>query len=307
MNQGNYKLLEGLEKLWSYVDRGHLFLVAIALGAIVYSNHSIKTQTTNTVNLEYNLNVANARVDVLEHEYFYGTPAVEYLSVDELEVFVTYSQEKESMVRGQIIPILTAQIQTLMPSRRGEWQKRHKEKWEAAGLPQPGDLANAFYDAAKQFDLDPTILISIMWKESHFRPDICTGKKSKLDHHGKPEIVKVRSSAGAIGCMQVMPSWVAQLDYLNSEEDLMDWKTNIIAGADIFRRYLKHKYGRGQTVRALYLYNYGPKAFAYKKRKNTAFNGYAEAVVAKAQRLMKKHPADFSVVKRVTADTLSPL
>ncbi|KKL11944.1 hypothetical protein LCGC14_2540700, partial [marine sediment metagenome] len=258
MNNSNYRILQNIAR---YVDRGHLVLAAIALGAIVYSNHiiddAVETKTAETVNLEFDLNQANARVTVLEYEYFYGSPKAEYLSDDQLEVFVAYSDEKELMIRGQIIPILTAQIQTLMPSRKGKWQKRHKKNWEAAGLPQPGELANAFYDVAKQFDHDPTVLISIMWKESHFRPDICTGKKSKLDHHGKP--IKVRSPAGAIGCMQIMPSWVAELDYLNSEEDLMNWKTNIIAGADIFRRYLDHKYGRDNTVRALYLYNYGPK------------------------------------------------
>lgn len=305
MNNSQYQLLQGIKRLWDRVDRGHIVLVAIALGAIVYSNHLIETQTTNTVNLEYDLNKVNAKVVVLEYEYFYGTPEAEYLSDDEIQVLVSYTQAKELMVRDQAIPILTAQIKVLMPSRKGEWQKRHKAKWEAAGLPQPNELANAFYDAARQFDLDPTILISIMWKESHFRPEICTGREQKLDHHQK--IVKVRSSAGAIGCMQIMPSWVAELDYVKDEEALMDWKTNIVAGADIFRQYLNHKYGRNQTVRALYLYNYGPDRYAYKKRKKTKFNGYAEAIVAKAKRLKKMHPADFKVVTLRTVDNLNPL
>lgn len=303
MNNSNYRLLQSIAR---YVDRGHLVLAAIALSAIVYSNHitnTVKTKTAETVNLEFDLKEANARVTVLEYEYFYGSPEAEFLSDTQLEFFVAYSEEKELMIRKQAIPILTAQIQALMPNKKGVWSKWHRKQWEAAGLPQPERLANVFYDAAKRFDHDPTFLISIMWKESRFRPDVCIGERKTK----KGKIVKVRSSAGAMGCMQIMPQWVNELDYIETKKDLLQWDKNIMAGADIFRQYLDHKYGRGQMIRALYLYNYGPNRFAYKKRKKTKFNGYAEAIVRKVKRLKKIHPIDITVVKKVKVNSLNPL
>jgi len=302
MNNSQYKILKGLERFWvTRVDRGHLFLAAALLATVSYYSYTLDSVSTTTteqiIALEENLLLADSKVKVLEEEYFYGPPKQKDLSYEEIEVHVAYVEKKEALVRDQVIPILTAQIEALRPK-----SEKARELWLARGLPDSEEMANVYYDAARKFDHDPTVLIAIGWKESRYRADVCSGFKMK-----KGKTVKVRSSAGAMGCMQIMPQWIDEFDNLESEEDLLDFKNNVMAGAAIFRQYMDHRYGKGRFIPALYMYNYGPRRYGYKVRNKTKFNDYAVAVMKKVKRLKKIIPIDFTLTKSVKAETLNPL
>lgn len=97
-----------------------------------------------------------------------------------------------------------------------------------AGMPH----GTIIFDAASEHDVDPLLVLSVVEAESGFRPD-------------------ARSSVGAVGLMQLMPStgeWMGA-------EDLLDPIDNIFAGT----RYLKYleKRFQGDLDRQLAAYNAG--------------------------------------------------
>jgi soluble lytic murein transglycosylase-like protein len=293
MNRSQLKIAQGLGKLWSYVDRGHLALFAIALGTFLYYSHTLdqfqEQVAKANINFEENLKWSEAKVYVLEEEFLYGESNMKDLGPYETEVYVAYLERREALVRIQVIPILAAQIEVLMPKG-----KKARKAWEEAGLPTPIEMANIYYDASREFNHDPTILISIGWAESRFRADICSGKKA--------------SPAGALGCMQIMPQWVKKLDFVDTKKQLAsDFQTNVFASAAIFREYLDHRYGKGRNIPALYMYNYGPKSYGYRVRNKKKFNGYAVSVMKKVKSLKQIVPVEITVKKTVTVDSLNPL
>jgi len=294
MNKSNYEVMKKLEKLWGYVDRGHLILLGVSLFTfIVYNNIQNITQekaTTRIHYLETELELAQDKVAVLEEEYLYGGEmnVSDSMSMGQEEVYMSYLDKREELVRKQVIPLLTAQIEVLMPKG-----KAYQTAWEDAGLPNPEEMANIFYDASKEFNHDPTVLIAIAWAESRFRSDICTGK--------------LPSPAGALGCMQIMPQWVDKLDFVEDEKELVSFKNNVYAGAYIFREYLDHRYGKGKTLSALRLYNYGPNVYIYNVKNRKRFNGYAVQVMKKVEELHRAVPVEITVNKTVKVGTLNPL
>jgi len=290
MNQSNYKLLRNIGSIWDNVDRGHLFILGFIFLGLAFFNKGILDRNNEILELQAALELANSKVSVLETEYLYGdNPSELSPSILEEEVHGNYVQEKETIIRKQVIPILAAQIEVLMPKG-----KKARLAWDEAGLPQPEEMANIYYDAAKKYQHDPTFLISIAWAESRFRAEICSGKK--------------KSSAGALGCMQIMPQWVKELDFVETKEQLAgDFQTNVFAGAHIFRYYLDHRYSKDRAIPALYMYNYGARRYGHKVRNKTRFNGYAKSIMNKVKDLKKLIPVEIVVQKTVTVDSLNPL
>lgn len=86
--------------------------------------------------------------------------------------------------------------------------------------------------AASRAGLDPQLVLGLIQVESGF-------KKYAI------------SSVGARGYMQVMPFWTKQIG--NSNDDLLDMRTNLLYGCIILRHYLDIE--KGNLFRALGRYN----------------------------------------------------
>lgn len=106
---------------------------------------------------------------------------------------------------------------------------------KAWAIPPEGQkYAVHFFDAEAMYNLPVGLLGRVAYQESRFRDDVITGK--------------VKSSAGAVGLMQIVPRWHPDVDPLDP-----------IASIDYAARYLKKMYERfGSWELALAAYNWGP-------------------------------------------------
>ena len=100
-------------------------------------------------------------------------------------------------------------------------------------------IANSVYSNAEELKLDPMILLGLIHVESTFRPN---------------EV----SSSGAMGLMQIIPSWHVKLileakNTFGLSTNLFTPEVNIWVGARIKKQYL-NQYG-GNLSRALLQYN----------------------------------------------------
>lgn len=157
------------------------------------------------------------------------------------------------------------------------WLTKNRYKGNTFSEERIKDLAKYFYAGARQYNIPYEIPLAVAWGESRFRDDVCMGYKD--------------SSAGAIGCMQVMPFWAEKLPFVEDVEHLrFDVKTNIMAGCAILRNYMDHPYTRMEhpIMAALRMYNYGAPNYKRKKKANGEFNGYAKRVIRKAVRIKKR-------------------
>lgn len=106
----------------------------------------------------------------------------------------------------------------------------YDELMNGRGAPYREFFANA--EAAN--GIPAFMLARLAWQESHYRPDIINGQ--------------VKSSAGALGIMQIVPRWHPGVDPLNPA-----------AAIPYAGRYLKNLYRQFGTWKlALMAYNWGP-------------------------------------------------
>ena len=98
-------------------------------------------------------------------------------------------------------------------------------------------IANAVRSASEKYDVDPNLILAVIQTESYFNPNI-------------------KSSAGAVGLMQIMPSNFKHLGISNG----YDIEDNVNAGTKLLREYMD-KYN-GDIEMALMAYNGGPTRMA---------------------------------------------
>jgi soluble lytic murein transglycosylase-like protein len=121
-------------------------------------------------------------------------------------------------------------------------------------------LATAFSKYSDEYNLDVDLLIAIAREESEFDP-------------------KAVSTVGAMGIMQVMPFWSADLEWVGQPSELFDIDKNIHAGAYILRQYLDMFQGNKRM--ALLAYNRGPGTVINRIHNGESpDNGYATLVLA---------------------------
>jgi hypothetical protein len=221
--------------------------------------------------LEDQIDYRDRHITVLEGEFVFGGSISGTYTEKEARLQQEYLKRRENIVRARTLPILTAQIDELRP----HYKNSHWAKKKIPNLPDSRILAEYFYDAGKEVDINPMILIAVAWTESRFRPDVSHGLKV--------------SSAGAVGMMQIMPFHVARFEFIDDLKHLTNnIRVNIRTGAYILREYLDHKYATeadNRLLAALRLYNYGPTNYKHRVRKKRKFNDYAETVIEKADNL----------------------
>jgi len=100
-------------------------------------------------------------------------------------------------------------------------------------------IAEAVYDTARSFGLDPALVLAVIEVESGF------------DRFAL-------SQAGARGLMQVMPFWKARIG--DPEDNLFEIRTNIRYGCAILRYYLDRE---GSLTKALAAYNGSNRSTRY--------------------------------------------
>lgn len=123
-------------------------------------------------------------------------------------------------------------IASLMVEETSSWDPRHDLL----------EIANHVATLARRYDLDPLLILAIIKVESGFR-------------------TQIRSHAGAIGLMQVMPIVLREVGHeiaVTKKEELYDPYKNLHLGIH-YLTYLLEKYGH-DLRRALVAYNLGPSA-----------------------------------------------
>ena len=123
------------------------------------------------------------------------------------------------------------------------------------------EIASAIYQAARRYDRDPDLILSIMHVESDFEPTIV-------------------SSMGAIGLMQIMPQWI---DVLDIRCDLSTPDCSVRYGLQILGAY-EQLYGSLEMALTAYNRGPGPVDYALMRGKDPD-NGYAGKVQAVYNRL----------------------
>lgn len=120
--------------------------------------------------------------------------------------------------------------------------------------------ANIYVEAARNYDLNPRLLLFLTLIESRFDP-------------------QAESSKGALGMTQVMPEvWLDTIEFISDRKDLMDPFLNINAGAHVLRHYLDR--AKGNVKLALLMYNRGEGAVNRDILKGQdPSNGYAQKVL----------------------------
>ena len=120
--------------------------------------------------------------------------------------------------------------------------------------------ANTYIEAARNYDLNPRLLLLLTLIESRFDP-------------------QAESNKGALGMTQVMPEvWLKKIEFISDRKDLLDPFLNIHAGAHVLRHYLDR--AKGNIKLALLMYNRGEGAVNRDILKgHDPSNGYAHKVL----------------------------
>ena len=111
-------------------------------------------------------------------------------------------------------------------------------------------LAKIYVSAAKEFNVDPYLLVAIGDPESKYT-------------------LHAVSSAGAMGVQQVMPFWVKEIPFLKSSRDLLNPELNIRASAYIVAHYKELCGAEAKYI--LKCYHGGPKALKNPKASTLAY------------------------------------
>lgn len=130
-------------------------------------------------------------------------------------------------------------------------------------VPLSEDLQDYIFRVCESYDIDPEIIIAVIWKESSYRASV-------MGDNGK-----------AYGLMQIQPRWHKDRMKRLGVDDLLDPYQNVLVGID----YLAELYhSKGSMKWALMAYNGGPD-YATKMTKSGKISDYASTVLSKAKKL----------------------
>lgn len=132
-------------------------------------------------------------------------------------------------------------------------------------VPLSKDLQNYIFKVCKSYDVDPSIIIAMIWKESTYRVDV------------------MGDNGNAYGLMQIQPRWHKERMKKLGVTDLLDPYQNVLVGIDYFAE-LYHK--KDSYTWALMAYNGGPD-YANKLTKSGKVSSYASAILQKQKDLKR--------------------
>lgn len=183
-----------------------------------------------------------------------------------LSVFINVFQYNHTQRLEEQVFLKEFEAQTIhyvLDQEEEQLQAMTQEVMAIAGIDnelKAQNYANIFIEAARNYDLNPRLLLLLTFIESRFDPQAV-------------------SSKGALGMTQVMPQiWLTRIEFISDRKDLMDPFLNIHAGAHVLRHYLDR--AKGNVKLALLMYNRGEGAVNRDILKGRdPSNGYAQKVL----------------------------
>lgn len=183
-----------------------------------------------------------------------------------LSVFINVFQYNHTQRLEEQVFLKEFEAQTIhyvLDQEEEQLQAMTQEVMAIAGIDnelKAQNYANIFIEAARNYDLNPRLLLLLTLIESRFDPQAV-------------------SSKGALGMTQVMPQiWLTRIEFISDRKDLMDPFLNIHAGAHVLRHYLDR--AKGNVKLALLMYNRGEGAVNRDILKGRdPSNGYAQKVL----------------------------
>lgn len=132
-------------------------------------------------------------------------------------------------------------------------------------VPLSKDLQDYIFKVCKSYNVDPSIIIAMIWKESTYRVDV------------------MGDNGNAYGLMQIQPRWHKERMKKLGVTDLLDPYQNVLVGIDYFAE-LYHK--KDSYTWALMAYNGGPD-YANRLTKSGKISSYASAILQKQKDLIR--------------------
>lgn len=132
-------------------------------------------------------------------------------------------------------------------------------------VPLSTDLQDHIFTVCEERNIDPSIIVAMIQRESSFRPST------------------IGDGGASLGLMQIQPKWHQERANQLGCSDLMDPYQNITVGVDLFSDLLKC---RNSIEWALMAYNGGP-SYANNKARNGVLTDYARAVLNNSKKLEK--------------------
>ena len=130
-------------------------------------------------------------------------------------------------------------------------------------VPLSENLQDYIFRVCKSYDIEPEIVIAVIWKESSYRASV------------------MGDNGNAYGLMQIQPRWHKERMKKLGVDDLLDPYQNVLVGID----YLAELYHNNGSMKwALMAYNGGPD-YATRKIKAGEISSYASSVLKKAKEL----------------------
>lgn len=172
-------------------------------------------------------------------------------------VLTTADNETVPVVDNPFVIVANAASTKNASTKKTTKKKTTKTKYY--NVPLSHKIQDHIFKTCKKANIDPRIVIAIVWKESNY-------KASAVGDHGN-----------SLGLMQIQPKWCKEKMKKLKCPDLKDPYQNITVGVSILKDYVN----KGKGIKwALMAYNGGP-SYANRKASRGEVSEYARKVLAK--------------------------
>ena len=132
-------------------------------------------------------------------------------------------------------------------------------------VPLSEELQNYIFDTCEQYEIDPAIVVAVIWRESRYNAD------------------SIGDNGNSFGLMQIQKKWhVKRMENLGGK-DLLNPYDNVLVGIDILAEKLKNYGNIGQALTAYNCGDTGARKNYFSK--GIAMNNYAKEVLAKTEEI----------------------
>lgn len=177
-------------------------------------------------------------------------PGEQHISGDEYMTGIAQHAERQTAIEVKLLSDV-AEVEELV--RAAEMAKLYD-------VPLDAELQFHIIGLCEERDIDPAIVMAMIWKESRFHAD------------------SVGDGGNSLGLMQIQPRWHSKRMEKLGCTDLLDPHQNVVVGIDYLAESIR-RYD-GDVAKALVAYNQG----SYKG----TVTAYAKSVLAKAEEMRGK-------------------